>query len=207
MKKAFVAMTVGALALAAALGADETKATSRAGTPQVLDERISLDLQDAKANEVLASLEKMSGLSIQLVNKSAAITVSVRNVRIRTILDVISDELGGTWNLDTNATPPRVHFDLPMRGAATSPKSSPHSVDEPISLDLKDAEIRDVFHTIARMLGARDELAPGIGGKVTIKFENTPLSKALDALCLQFHCKAEFVPSDQEPLLRISAAS
>ena len=56
---------------------------------------------------------------------------------------------------------------------------------EPISLDLKDADIKDVFRTISQFTGLNIVIDPDVKGTVTVQLENVPWDQALDLILKQ----------------------
>jgi type IV pilus assembly protein PilQ len=56
---------------------------------------------------------------------------------------------------------------------------------EPISLDLKDADIKDVFRTISQFTGLNIVIDPEVRGTVTVQLENVPWDQALDLILKQ----------------------
>lgn len=52
----------------------------------------------------------------------------------------------------------------------------------PISLDLKDAEIKNVLNTFSKITGATIEYPPSLEGRVTIHVKNTPWDEAFDLI-------------------------
>jgi type IV pilus assembly protein PilQ len=53
---------------------------------------------------------------------------------------------------------------------------------EPISLDLKDADIRDVLLTFSRLARLNMVIDPDVRGSVTVRLENVPWDQALDVI-------------------------
>jgi type II secretory pathway component HofQ len=53
---------------------------------------------------------------------------------------------------------------------------------EPISLDLKDADIRDVLKTFAKLGRFNLAIDPDVKGSVTVCLENVPWDQALDVI-------------------------
>lgn len=56
---------------------------------------------------------------------------------------------------------------------------------EPIDLNLKDADIRDVIRTFANLTGLNIAVDPGVGGAVTVDFNGVPWDQALDIILRQ----------------------
>lgn len=68
---------------------------------------------------------------------------------------------------------------LLMMGARSFAASSPARV----SLDLKNAELAEVFRVLATIGEANIVVSPAVAGKVTVKLNNVPLEEALDIIC------------------------
>lgn len=56
---------------------------------------------------------------------------------------------------------------------------------EPISLNLKDADIKDVLRTFAQLTGLNIAIDPGVTGSVTVDFVDVPWDQALDIILRQ----------------------
>jgi len=56
---------------------------------------------------------------------------------------------------------------------------------EPISLNLKDADLKDVLRTFAELTGLNMAIDPGVGGSVTVDFADVPWDQALDIILRQ----------------------
>lgn len=56
---------------------------------------------------------------------------------------------------------------------------------EPISLNLKDADIKDVLRTFAEITGLNIAVDPGVAGSVTVDFVDVPWDQALDLILRQ----------------------
>ncbi|HJW13885.1 MAG TPA: secretin and TonB N-terminal domain-containing protein [Thermoanaerobaculia bacterium] len=53
---------------------------------------------------------------------------------------------------------------------------------EPISLDLKDADLKDVLRTFAELAKVNIVIDPGVRGSVTIRLYDVPWDQALDVI-------------------------
>jgi type II secretory pathway component GspD/PulD (secretin) len=53
---------------------------------------------------------------------------------------------------------------------------------EPISLDIKDADLRDVIHTFAELTGLNIVVDPEVRGSVTVRLHDVPWDQALDLI-------------------------
>lgn len=56
---------------------------------------------------------------------------------------------------------------------------------EPISLNLKDADIKDVLRLFAELTGLNMAIDPNVAGTVTVQFDNVPWDQALDLILRQ----------------------
>jgi type IV pilus assembly protein PilQ len=56
---------------------------------------------------------------------------------------------------------------------------------EPISLNLKDADLKDVLRTFAELTGLNIAVDPGVNGSVTVDFVDVPWDQALDIILRQ----------------------
>ncbi|HEX3577971.1 MAG TPA: M56 family metallopeptidase [Thermoanaerobaculia bacterium] len=81
-----------------------------------------------------------------------------------------------TVNIDIKGEPPVVIRIVPKKASAKS------SSDDPISLNLKDAEIHDVLRTFAQLTKMNIAIAPGVTGVVTEDLYEIPWTEALDKL-------------------------
>jgi type IV pilus assembly protein PilQ len=67
----------------------------------------------------------------------------------------------------------------------TIAESQSQFTGEPISLDLKDADIKDVFRTISQLTQLNIVVDPEVRGTVTVQLENVPWDQALDLILKQ----------------------
>jgi type IV pilus assembly protein PilQ len=63
-----------------------------------------------------------------------------------------------------------------------APVAGSRSVGEPISLDLKDADLRDVLRTFAKLARLNIAIDPEVKGSVTVRLHDVPWDQALDLL-------------------------
>jgi type IV pilus assembly protein PilQ len=72
----------------------------------------------------------------------------------------------------------------PARGYAPIPigDAPRRYTGEPISLDLKDADVRDVLLTFSRLARLNMVIDPGVRGSVTVRLENVPWDQALEVI-------------------------
>jgi len=73
---------------------------------------------------------------------------------------------------------------VPMAAAGTKEVESQERqfTGEPISLELKDADIKDVLRMFAKITGLNIVVDPDVSGSVTVNLENVPWDQALDII-------------------------
>jgi type IV pilus secretin PilQ/predicted competence protein len=73
----------------------------------------------------------------------------------------------------------------PLGGSRTLSSNQRVFNGEPISLTLKDADIKDVLRTFADLTGLNMAIDPGVTGSVTVDFVDVPWDQALDLILRQ----------------------
>lgn len=80
---------------------------------------------------------------------------------------------------------PQVTTMQPLTGSRTLSGGPRVFNGEPISLDLKDADLKDVLRTFADLTGLNIAIDPGVNGSVTVNFADVPWDQALDLILRQ----------------------
>ncbi len=71
----------------------------------------------------------------------------------------------------------------PRRPSRERPASRPAPyAGEPISLDLKDADLKDVLRTFAELTKTNIAIDPDVRGSVTVRLNDVPWDQALDVI-------------------------
>jgi type IV pilus assembly protein PilQ len=96
--------------------------------------------------------------------------------------DVFSD---AARQVPTTELSGQVLSGTPLGGSRTLGGSGRVFTGEPISLSLKDADIKDVLRTFADLTGLNMAVDPGVGGSVTVDFVDVPWDQALDIILRQ----------------------
>ena len=168
-----VAWLVGA---AAASGAEKSP----------LDERINMAVRDADAADTFRTFAKLINaepvVSPELKGK---VTVELKNVRVRTLLDAVCESINCRWELAAG-NPPKLRV---SPGPTLTESARRVDGKEPIDLKVTDAKARDVLGVFAQILGAEPDISPAISGTVTFDLQDTPWDEALDAVCEQLNCE------------------
>jgi beta-lactamase regulating signal transducer with metallopeptidase domain len=104
-------------------------------------------------------------------------SVDRNGVEQETVVRAVGGDDGtATVNVDIKGETPVVIRIVPKTASAKS------SSDEPISLDLKDADIRDVLRTFAKLTNTDIVADPEISGKVSVSLHEIAWTEALDKI-------------------------
>ena len=125
-------------------------------------------------DNVLARLEASFAVSNEIAGSAGLVTIPA---------DVVDDALfeAATAVLaQQEATQPG--RELSAFQSRTLAEGQSQFTGEPISLDLKDADIKDVFRTISQFTGLNIVIDPDVKGTVTVQLENVPWDQALDLI-------------------------
>jgi type II secretory pathway component GspD/PulD (secretin) len=170
-----VALVLAWLPTAGALAADNP-----------LDARVNIALRDATPDDTFRSFAKLLNAEAEVApSVKGKVTVELRNVRVRTLLDAVCESIACRWELQPG-TPPKLQV-LPAPAGKATP-AAPTAVDEPIDLRVTNADGRDVLKTFGELLSAQAEVDPGISGTVTLDLVNAPCGQALDKVCQVLGC-------------------
>lgn len=156
---------------------------------QGLDARIDMAVREAAPKDVFKSFSELLGaeLSLDPAVKNP-VTVEIKRVRVRTLLDAVCESIGCRWELQPGPPPNLRVTALPGK---TEPAAPSVSGKAPIDLRLTKADGRDVLKTFGQILSAEVSIDPAISGVVTFDLENTPWDEALDAVCQALSCNWE----------------
>ena len=67
----------------------------------------------------------------------------------------------------------------PVAGSAEEPSKY---TGQPISINLKDADLKDLIGTFAKLTGTEMRVDPAVQGRVTVNWVNVPWDEAFDSL-------------------------
>jgi len=73
-----------------------------------------------------------------------------------------------------------VNFLIPQQAAPATPSTGKRYTGEPISVNLKDVDLKDFFRLIHEISGLNVVLDPGVSGNLTIVLDDVPWDQALD---------------------------
>ncbi|HET7434278.1 MAG TPA: type IV pilus secretin PilQ [Thermoanaerobaculia bacterium] len=83
------------------------------------------------------------------------------------------------------AQQPQTNAGTSLSSSRTSAPGHRQFTGEPLSLNLKDADIKDVLRTFAQLTGLNIAVDPGVTGSVTVDFVDVPWDQALDIILRQ----------------------
>jgi type II secretory pathway component GspD/PulD (secretin) len=165
-----------------------------------LDRRVDVALVDAAPGESFQSFAQMIGLEAQIdPGLEGKVTVRLRNVRLRTVLDAVCESIGCRWDI-VGSSPAKLHI-RPVQDPSR-PKLT--LLDEPIDLKVTKADVRQVLQTFGQIMSAEVELDPRITGTLSFDLDNIPCSQALDKVCAAAHCEWK-LEVGKSRVLRITA--
>jgi len=154
-----------------------------------LDARINIALREATPEDTFRSFAKVLNAEVEVApSVKTKVTVELRNVRVRTLLDAICESISCRWELQPGAppNPPKLQVWPAPPGREKAPVRT--VVDEPIDLRVTNADGRDVLKTFGEILSAKVEVDPAIAGTLSLDLEAAPCGQALDKVCLALGC-------------------
>lgn len=168
-----------------------------AGNP--LDERINLSLADAAPTETFRAFGQMMGVEAAVdPGVTGKVTVTLRNVRVRTLLDAVCESIGCHWDLQDKT--------LRVTPAPDKPSAEMRqALDSPIDLRVTDADAKDLLKTFGQIMSAEVSLDSAISGKVSLELEKTPVRQALDVVCTSLGCDWDLTESGGRKTLKVTA--
>jgi regulator of replication initiation timing len=181
-------IAVPTLALAGLLLAPAAQAS-----PDALDRRVSLDLQDVTAAEAFGSLARVAGVQVDLDGLAdEKVSLELENVRVKTLLTALCESLGCRWEL-ADGKPPRLRIVADPAGHPPARvKPSQASLDAQIDLKVKDARVRDLLETVAQITSTRPFIDSAVQGSISLELENTAVRTVLDTICQTAKCTWSF---------------
>lgn len=99
--------------------------------------------------------------------------------------NVFGDATGAQPVLGSSQPPQPTRLSGQLSGSRTLSSNEKVYTGEPISLNLKDADIKDVLRTFQQLTGLNIAVDPGVGGSVTVDFNDVPWDQALDIILRQ----------------------
>lgn len=193
--------------LAACAASTLAAVSARAQEPAlpVLDQRVSLELRDASAQDFfrtvrsIANVTEATGHSAKplevMVDESfsATLTLCLRGVTLRTALQVACESMGCllSWREDDDAVTLTVTADRaqPPKALPEGAEAELPSLDEPLSLALKDAKLVSVLQMLSTISGFGTVIDQSLGERtVSIPNGKRTVRESLDLLCGQARC-------------------
>lgn len=178
------------------------------GAQPELDERISLELEDADVGQVLESLGSILEREVEVDPAiGGTISIELHDVRVETALTAVCESAGCVWNLDARRL--RMSPDPSHPPAKPRPRPTRTGLDEPIDMELKDASLGETLRAFGSIAELPVILDDGVDqdAKVTVQLASTPAGQALDVICRMNGCAWEVVEHDDgTAVLHVRAA-
>jgi len=174
----------------------------------LLDKRISLDLKDASVLNVFQLYQEILGVELEIdPTFDGKVSITFENITVRTSLNAVSESAGCRWELP-NGDPPVLRVTCESsaaHGDEAELRTGLYALESPVTLDLKDADVHEVFGAVAHLLDSRLLIDVALAEEsITIRHEEQPISDFLDDVCGEIGCEWTF-DSGQEPLLSVEA--
>lgn len=119
----------------------------------------------------------------------------------------VCESVGCLWRIEDDVLRVTKDPDVPEgRGPSSGRAESPSAakLDEPIDMELRDADLHQTLAAFASITGLEVEVDDALDGRVTIHLQDTPVRQALDAVCDVQDCHWELVETEDGPVLRFS---
>lgn len=136
-----------------------------------LDARVNLRIADKTLEDVVAFLRDKSGANIVVIDPAPEtkrkpisdqkITIDLSDVGWRDALELVAEKVGGI---------------VEDRSGGVLALTSP----QPVSIEIKDKDIREVINLIATAANANVVIGKEVAGTVSVRFNNVPWREALD---------------------------
>lgn len=187
------------LVLAAVLALGTLLLDPSAALAADLDERLSLDLEEAAPRDVFGAFARMQELDLVLDPAvDSPITVRFSDITARTAITAICESIRCRWRIEDGV----LHV-----GPETGPQAGGDRLAERIGIDLEDARLEDVFKSFASLLEARLELAPALADRtITIRIDDLTVAQSMDRVCERAACRWRLDRSGGAPVLRVTGS-
>ena len=143
---------------------------------QYTGDPIDMQLKNADLRETLQSFATIAGLDLEIdPSVQGSVTVDLKKVPWDQALDEILKINGLAMQLEGDKA--RI-----VPRAATSSATGKTYGGDPISMSLKDADLKVVLESMAKISGLEMHVSPAVDGKVTVELKSVPWDQALDQL-------------------------
>ena len=177
------------------LAAPAATLAGQSAATEPLAERISLDLVDAQANDVLQSFSSLLEVPVEILDReleNRAVSIRLKEVKVGTALTAVCESIGARWERQGKRFVVRVDPESPPVLAAPpahAAASTDARLEEPLSLKLKEAAAHDVLKSFAKILSAELEMDERLSNiPITIELIEIPARQALDEICSAIRC-------------------
>lgn len=221
---AFIVILLAAVPVA---GTGEKPASSSAGARAAtaaeswLDQRVDIELEDARAAEFFRSMAEISELEVaEIPELDGSLSMELHGVRVATALTAACESVGCVWRVEDGRLRILRDTEAPVRkpepagagrtaGGSTARERATGplvpALDEPIDIELRDADLRQVLRSFGEASGAAVRVDDALQGSVTVQLHSVPIRQALDALCGIEGCEWDWLETDEGPVLVFEA--
>lgn len=173
-----------------------------AESPDILDEKITLELADARARDVFSSFASILGGKVELDPAvSGKVTLQLRQVSARTVLTAMCEMLACRWNVTPGRDDEGPTLTIRPLAPAEEEAQEAGTLASPVTLSLDKAPQQQVFSSFAEILGA--ELQLSWETTVTLELSDATVDQALDEACAQAGCSWRLSEDDGRRVLEI----
>lgn len=165
---------------------------------EVLDRKVNVTLADSSPDKAFEGLATMIGLEAVVdPGLDDKVTVSLQNVRMRTVLDAVCESINCRWSVKEGKK-------LHISPAAARPATKATALKEPIDLKVTKADVREILRTFGQILSVDVDLDPRITGTVSFELSKVPVGEALDRTCDMAGCAWKLDTDAARPILRFT---
>lgn len=192
MRTAFVA-AIALVLFTAASGIVGETATALAASGKTAADRFAVRVEATQEDDAITVRGRVSENATQRViaaptirldaSRSASTSTTTDGLSVRfEVRPAPSDRLTVEITIEEDGTIVQRSSARVKPAPVTAAASSSKYTGEPISLELFDAELRDVIGTFGRLTGMEMKIADDVQGKVSVAWKNVPWDQAFDEL-------------------------
>lgn len=160
-------------------------------SPETQEAPVSIDLVDAGAKAVLRTFGTMADAEVVIDEGiEGELTILLNDVHWMTAMDAVCESVGCRWSLE-GGFPRQLRFRKEEWKPAGPEEST--RLSEPLTLSLRDAEVRQVLKSFGKILQREVVFAQPVKGTVSFELNNVTLRTALTAVCQSARCRWELV--------------
>ncbi len=154
-----------------------------------LERRISVDLEDAAAADVLTSFGHVLELEVEIADGvDGKVSIRLDEVSVRTVMTAVCESLGCAWDLAGTGDDRRLRF-APAEPALRVQAKEVAALSQSIDMSLVDAPAETILASFASILESKLETeCEGAQELVSIELKAVELRFAIDLVCSKIGC-------------------